>query len=129
MSANDNLKAVQAAYEGFQRDDLEPLLSILADDFEYTNYEDNPFGGTFSGAEGFEHLGAVLAQVDMDHFDIETMIADDETVVTVLDIGYTVKATGRQTAAGPTVHIMSFRDGKLTRFRELAVPDGGAWNG
>lgn len=128
MSANANLKAVQAAYEGFERDDLEPLLSILADDFEYTNYEDNPFGGSFSGPAGFEHLGSVLDQVDMDHFDIEAMIADDDTVVTVLDIGYTVRATGKSSATGPTVHIITFRDGKMTRLRELAVPDGGAWS-
>lgn len=127
MSANDNLKAVQAAYEGFGRDDLEPLRSILADDFEYTNYEDNPFGGTRRGVTAFDHLGEIMAQIDMDRFEIETMLADDDRVVTVLDIGYTVTATGKRAASGPTVHIMDFRDGKMTRFREVAAPDGGAW--
>ncbi len=127
MGANDNLKAVQAAYEGFERDDLEPLLSILADDFEYTNYEGNPFAGSFRGPQGFEHLGEVLEQVEMDRFEIETMVADDDTVVAVLDIGYTVKATGKRNPPGPTVHVMTFRDGKMTRFREVAAYDGGAW--
>lgn len=127
MGADVNLKAVQAAYEGFDRGDREPLLSILADDFEYTNYEGNPFGGSFTGPEGFDHLTEVLEQVDMDHFEIETMLADDDTVVTVLDIGYTVKATGKTSAPGPTVHVMTFRDGKMTRFREVSAHDGGAW--
>lgn len=127
MSAEENMKAVQAAYEGFERDDLEPLLRILSDDFEYTNYEDNPFGGTIAGPASFEHLGEVLEQIEMHRFEIERMLADDDTVITVLDIEYTVTATGKQSAPGPTVHIMDFRDGKLTRLRELAVPDGGAW--
>ncbi len=128
MSANDNKKAVQAAYEGFQNDDLEPLLSILSDDFVYVNYEQNPFGGTFHGPGAFEHLGEVLEQVDMTRFDVESLVAEDDVVVAVMNVEYTVKATGRSSREGPTVHIMDFRDGMLTRLRELAVPDGGAWS-
>lgn len=129
VSADDNIKAVQAAYEGFGRDDLEPLLSILSEDFQFTNYEANPFGGSWAGPAAFEHLGDVLEQVEMTRFEIESILGDDERVVAVLDVGYVVKATGKQSAVGPTVHIMDFDDGKMTRFRELAVPDGGAWNG
>ena len=127
MSAEDNKKAVQAAYEGFQRGDMEPLFSILSDDFVFENYEDNPFGGRYHGRAAFEHLDEVLAQVDLHKTDIEAVIADDDIVVVIVDIGYTVKATGKSNPDGPTVHIMNFEDGMMTRFRELAVPDGGAW--
>lgn len=127
MSANDNLKAVAAAYEGFQRDDWGPLFSILADDFVFTNYEGNPFAGTYHGRAGFEHVEKVLEGADMSKFEVETMVADDDTVIAVVDIEYTVKATGKSNPPGPTVHIMDFQDGKMTRFRDVSAHDGGAW--
>lgn len=62
----------------------------------------------------------------MTKFEIDRVLAGDEVVVALLTVGYSVNATGKSTE-GPTVHIFEFEGDKISRVREIAASDGGAW--
>ena len=126
MSADANKAAVKAAYDGFLADDLEPLMSILASDVEWTNYEDNPFAGTHHGPEGVEEAMAPLDLIDLTRFEVKSVMAEGGQVVAVLDVAYTVKATGKDWE-GPAAHLFDFEDGKIKRFREVVATSGEVW--
>ena len=54
MSAEENTRLVQSAYEAFGRGDMAALAEVMADDIEWVNpgdRDDNPNAGTFKGKE------------------------------------------------------------------------------
>jgi hypothetical protein len=126
MSAEENKAAVLAAYEGFEADNMEPLMSILADDVEWINYEDNPLNGTYNGPDGVESFFAKFDQMEFTGFEIITVMAEGDKVVSALDVSYTVKSTGKNTS-GIAMHLIKFRDGKMVRFQEVAATSANAW--
>jgi ketosteroid isomerase-like protein len=126
MSAEENKAAVLAAYHGFEADNMEPLMSILADDVEWINYEDNPLNGTYNGPDGVESFFAKFDQMEFTGFEIITVMAEGDKVVSALDVSYSVKSTGKNTS-GIAMHLINFRDGKMVRFQEVAATSAGAW--
>lgn len=126
MSTEKNKAAVLAAYHGFEADNMEPLMSILAEDIEWINYEDNPLNGTFRGPEGVKSFFAKFEQMEFTGFRIITVMAEGDKVVSAMDAGYTVKSTGKSTS-GISMHLFDFKDGKIVRFREVAATSAEAW--
>src|SRR5512133_1676530 len=54
VSAEENTRLVQSAYEAFGRGDMVALADLIAEDVEWVNPgdpDDNPNAGTFSGKE------------------------------------------------------------------------------
>ena len=127
MSADANRQAVQASYDGFLTGDLSPLVAIMADDIEWTSYEDNPFNGTHRGPEAVLAFFASFDSIEMTKFEPESMMAEGDRVVVILNVGYTVQATGK-TWDGPVAHIFDFEAGKLARFREFSGTSASAWS-
>ena len=55
MSAEENTRFVQSAYEAFGRGDMAALAEVMADDVEWVNPgdpDDNPNAGTFKARKG-----------------------------------------------------------------------------
>ena len=127
MSAEDNKAAVMAAYHGFQNDNMEPLMSILTEDIEWINNEDNPLNGIYNGLDGVESFFAKFELMEFTGFQIITVMAQDDKVVSALDVSYTVKSTGKNTS-GIAMHLFDFKDGKMVRFQEVAATSANAWS-
>lgn len=126
MGAAENAKAVRAAYETFLQEDIQPMVSLMSEDVEITNYEGNPFGGHYQGLTGFTEYMGTIELTEFEGFDLESVLAEGDRVVSVLTTRYKVKATGKP-AGGLTVHVFDFADDKIVRFREVAADDGSAW--
>lgn len=126
MGASKNAKGIRAAYEAFLDDDIQPMMSLLADDVEWINYEGNAFAGHFHGKEGVMKYLATMDQIDFKGMEIESVIGEDDRVVGIVNPDYTVKKTGKQ-GGGLTVHVYDFRGDEIIRVREVAAYDGDAW--
>ncbi len=127
MGAAENAKTVQALYEAFLADDMDSIFAF-SEGLVWENFEANPFRGSHEGREGFTEMLEIIDQTDMTGFEVEQILADGNTVVAILNIDYTVKATGKAASSGPTVHIFEFDGDKAVRVREVAAADGGAWD-
>ena len=129
MSAEDNTRLAQSAYEAFGRGDMAALAEMMADDIEWVHPGDpgvNPNGGTFRGKEAvlgwFNGLGS---STDFTKFEPREFIAQNDKVVSLVDVEATVRATGR-TFDDHEAHLWTFRDGKLARFQIFLDTAAGA---
>ena len=120
MSAQENVELVKQGYAAFGSGDIEKLLSLFAENIEWTvpSIEGAPFGGVLRGrgqvAEFFESL---TAAEDIQEFMQEDYIAQDDRVVVTGRSKALVKATGR-TLDLEYVHLFTVSGGKIQRFVE-----------
>ena len=122
-----NLETVQAIYEAFGRGDVPFILDQVADDVRWDPWD--PPGPAHDGAvpylvprrgrSGVEAFFASLAAVDITHFLPTNLLAGGNQVAAVIDIRFTVKATGAQ-AADLEIHLWTFGDdGTVVEFRHV----------
>ncbi|HVF18985.1 MAG TPA: nuclear transport factor 2 family protein [Mycobacteriales bacterium] len=128
MPAAENKATVAAGYAGFGRGDLEPLLAALADNIVWTSYGDPaaPTAGEFRGRDGVNRYFEGVGAIDITKFDVHTLIAEEDMVVALGNIDFTVKATGN-TSSGPLVHVFGFSNGLITTFDEFEHHQPGVW--
>jgi ketosteroid isomerase-like protein len=113
-ATQQNLAAVRSAYDAYASKELEALLALLDDDFEFRQSELVPWGGSYRGREGMiEFLGKITTHVDSVVEPEEFVEAEDCVVVIGRSRG-TVKAGGRPFDVR-AVHIWQIRDGRLLR--------------
>ena len=120
MSAQENVELVKQGYAAFGTGDIEALLSLFADDIEWTTppIKNAPFGGTLRGREQVaEFFGALTAAEDIQEFAQEDYIAQDDKVVVTGRSKAVIKATGR-TLRLEYVHIFTVSGGKVQGFVE-----------
>jgi ketosteroid isomerase-like protein len=116
-----HLLQIQDVYAAFGRGDIPAILGKLADDvvWEYgMNATDVPWlqprRGRAAVAGFFEALGAV----EFKKLDIHTLLENGSTVIALIDLDATVKATGRRVVEEDEAHIWHFDGhGKVARFR------------
>ena len=120
MSADENTRLVQSAYEAFGRGDIPALAELMADDIEWVipgDPDEDPNAGTLHGKEAvmgwFGGLGSTL---DFTTFEPREFIAQDNKVVSLVYAEATVRSTGRA-VVNHEAHVWTFRDGKLARFQ------------
>lgn len=120
MSADENTRLVQRAYEAFGRGDMPALAEVLADDIEWVNPgdpDDDPNAGTYKGKEAvLGWFGGLASTLDFTTFEPREFIAQDDTVVSVVYAEATVRDTGRA-LVNHEAHVWTFRDGKIARFQ------------
>ncbi len=120
MSADENTRLAQSAYEAFGRGDLAALAELMADDIEWVHPADpneNPNGGTFKGKEAvLGWFGGLGSSTEFTKFEPREFIAQNDKLVSLVDVEATVRATGR-TFVDSEAHLWTFRDGKLARFQ------------
>ncbi|HET6614260.1 MAG TPA: nuclear transport factor 2 family protein [Dehalococcoidia bacterium] len=114
---------VQELYEAFGKGDVPSILSSLADDVDWDyghGSTDVPWLQPRSGREAAGGFFEALMALDFHKFAPKEFLEAGNTVVALLDIDYTVKATGKRVNAEDEVHIWRFgSDGKVARFTHL----------
>ena len=99
MSAEENARLVQGAYEAFGRGEIEALAELMTDDVEWVNPgdpDDNPNAGTFKGKEAvLGWFGGLAATREYSTFEPREFIAQNDKVVCLVYAEATVRDTGR----------------------------------
>ena len=120
MSAEENTRLAQSAYEAFGRGDMAALAEVMADDIEWVNAgdpDDDPNAGTFKGKEAvLGWFGGLASTLDFTTFEPRDFIAQNDKVVSLVYAEATARATGRAFVTHEA-HVWTFRDGKLARFQ------------
>ncbi|MFL5948773.1 MAG: nuclear transport factor 2 family protein [Gaiellaceae bacterium] len=119
MSAEENTRLTQSAYEAFGRGDMAALAEVMADDIEWVNPgdPDDPNAGTFKGKEAvLGWFGGLASTLDYTTFEPREFIAQNDKVVSLVYSEATVRDTGRA-FVDHEAHVWTFRDGQLTRFQ------------
>jgi ketosteroid isomerase-like protein len=111
--AQDNVDVVQGAWDAFGRGDIDAVLETIAPSAETRVPESLPWGGTYTGPEGFQDF---LAKLDAS-FEVfsatpeKVLGADDNHVVVLAKTKGRTKGGG--TFEGTTIWIYQLRDGKI----------------
>jgi ketosteroid isomerase-like protein len=128
MSAEENRKLVQICYEAFSRGNMATVFEALSDDVVWTNHSPAacPYNGVYYGKGGVEDFLSDLSAIELEKFDVRHILAEDETVVVLLDDRYTMKSTGKS-SEGPLVHVLTLNDGKIASFDEFEHCSNAAW--
>jgi uncharacterized protein len=111
--AQDNVDVVQGAWDAFGRGDIDAVLEVILPSAETRLPDSLPWGGTYTGPEGFrDFLDKLNANFDQFSATPEKVLgADDNHVVVV------AKTKGRTRAGAPfegsAVWIYQLRDGKI----------------
>lgn len=116
------IERVEQIYAAFGRGDVPYILSCLASDvdWEHDTFPNpvpwlQPLRGRDQVPAFFE---ALMSRVDMNVFQPRQFFADGNTVVDLVDVEFTVKATGKRVVEPDAVHIWRFNDqGLVQRFR------------
>jgi ketosteroid isomerase-like protein len=133
MTAEANVEQAKRGYAAFQRGDVAGFMERLADDVEWTipGPASVPVAGTRRGTAAMrEWFGLVGQTMEFQVFEPREYVAQGDTVVAVVREESTVKPTGRRLALD-VVHLLTFRGGKLARFRAFAdtAAVAAAWQG
>ena len=120
MSADENTRLAQSAYEAFGRGDMAALAEVMADDIEWVNPgdpDDDPNAGTFQGKEAvLGWFGGLRMTLDFPTFEPREFIAQGDKVVSLVYAEATARSTGRSFVQDEA-HVWTFRDGKLAHFQ------------
>jgi ketosteroid isomerase-like protein len=115
-----NLETVQAIYAAFGAGDIPAILSKLADNVAW---DDDPISEVplLQPRQGRDGVGAFfgsLATVDFTKFVPTALLESGNIVVALIDVEFTVKATGKSVKQLDEAHIWRFGpDGKVVNFR------------
>lgn len=115
-----NLATVQNIYGAFGRGDVAAILETLADDVEWDDdgASASPFLVPRHGRNEVGGFFQSLAAADFTKFEPTAFLESGNIVVALLDIDFTVKATGKSVTQPDEVHIWRFDDnGKVKSFR------------
>ena len=120
MSADVNIKTVQAVYEAFTRGDVAAILDVVTDDVDWasdTSSTAAPWYGVRHGKDGvvsfFEAFGSTM---DVEQFDPVSYAANDNEVHTLVHFRATRRANGKSITMN-LHHFFQFRDGKIAYYR------------
>ena len=117
-----NSERIALIYEAFGRGDIESIVSHFSDEieWEYSGADTPvPWLKPRSGIEstiGF--FAAVNESVEFSKFEPKVILDGPDVVVALLDVAFTVKATGRNVDERDEIHVFRFNtEGKITGFR------------
>jgi len=120
MSAEDNRALVRGTYESFERGDIDSLFAAFADDIVWANH--TPSSIFFGEYKGIDEMRALVARIgdelDINDFRLQTLVADGDHVVALVEQGFAKKSTG-ETHQGPLIHFCEVHDGRITRVDEF----------
>ena len=118
--SEDNLDLLRRGYDAFNRGDVQTVLSLVADDFEFVAAENSQYfrGSPYVGKQQLaQFLARVAGEWTGNWFDVEKL--HDAGDVAVMQGRYrgTYKPTNN-TIAAQTAHIWTLRDGKLATLQQ-----------
>ena len=111
--AQDNVDVVQGAWDAFERGDIDTVLDAIAPTAETRVPESLPWGGKYTGPEGFrDFLGRLGEAFEQFSATPEKVLgADDNHVIVLAKTKGRTKAGG--TVEGAAVWIYQLRDGMI----------------
>jgi ketosteroid isomerase-like protein len=116
-----NTNTVQEIYGAFGAGDVPRILGKLADSVEWDSdaiANVSPFLVARRGMDDVGQFFAALAAADFTKFEPTALLESGNTVVALIDVDFTVKATGKSVSQLDEVHIWRFGpDGKVVNFR------------
>jgi len=116
-----NVRTIQEIYAAFGRGDIPAILSRLAEsvEWEYGPTSTNvPWLQRRRGRDGAAAFFASLAHFDMHAFRPKEFLEGDGVVVVLLDVDFTVRATGRRIVEEDEIHVWRFdAEGRVVRHR------------
>lgn len=117
----DILKTTQEIYAAFGSGDIPAILARLSEtvDWEYAATSNAaPWLAHRRGRDGAGAFFASLGGMEIHRFGVKSILAGDRITVALVDIEFTVKATGKRVVEEDEVHIWHFdAQGKVARFR------------
>jgi ketosteroid isomerase-like protein len=116
-----NLQTVQELYEAFGRGDLPTILSKLSEsvEWEYGSASTNvPWLQRRQGRDGAAAFFASLDEIQIHKFIPKAFLETEGVVVVLIDVEFTVKATGKPVVEEDEIHVWRFdAEGKIVRYR------------
>jgi uncharacterized protein len=127
------IETVQQIYAAFGRGDVPAILERLADDVEWeyaTGPNPIPWLQPLKGrVEVPKFFEALFSNVEITRFEVGKIFGDTSTVVDLVNLEYTARATGRKVVEVDEVHVWHFNDaGQVQRFRHRADTWLQAWS-
>ncbi len=116
QTLSENATIVQSVYDAFGRGDVEAVFGLVHPGIEIYQSGRLPWGGSYSGYEGFGEFLAKLTGAVESRVETERYIDDEEDHVVAVG-----RTRGRVLATGtrfdvPETHVWTIRDGKVMRF-------------
>jgi ketosteroid isomerase-like protein len=112
MSA-DNVKVVHQIYAAFGKGDVAGIVEHCAEDTDWTynvSGSDVPWHRPFRGRSAIpQFFGALMEGADITHFVPTAFLAGGDDVAVRLEIGYTVRKTGKVVKMNQ-IHYWTFND-------------------
>jgi ketosteroid isomerase-like protein len=122
MSKEANLAKVRALYAAFGKGDIATVLQGLHPDAVWNNPGPPEFAyfGTHRGRDAIAQnvFGFIGANLDIARMEPTEILANDDTVVVLLDMEASVRATGKRYEQ-KTAHVWTFVDGAVTAFHDF----------
>ncbi|HRH87651.1 MAG TPA: nuclear transport factor 2 family protein [Rubrivivax sp.] len=126
------IETVQQIYAAFGRGDVPAILAQLAEDveWEYATAPNpvpwlQPLKGRSEVPKFFE---ALFSNIEITRFEVNKIFGDDVTVVDLVTLDFSARATGRKVQEIDEVHIWHFNAaGQVQRFRHRADTLLQAW--
>lgn len=127
------VETVQDIYAAFGRGDVPAILTRLADDVQWeyaTAANPIPWLQPLTGRDQVPRFFEALAShVEITRFEVAKIFGDASTVVDLVHLEYTARATGRKVQETDEVHIWHFNAaGQVQRFRHRADTLLQAWS-
>jgi ketosteroid isomerase-like protein len=120
VSAEENTRLAQSAYEAFGRGDMPALAEVMADDIEWVSPGDpnhDPLAGTFRGKDQvLGWFGKLAETLDFQTFEPRDFIAQGDKVVSIVYAEATARSTGRSFVQDEA-HVWTFRGRELAHFQ------------
>ena len=115
-----HIPTVQSIYAAFGRGDIPAILDCLADDVLW-EYDKAPAGIPWlvplRGRADVPKFFAALTAVEFQQFEPKLQLESGNVVVSLNDVTFTVKATGKRVVEQDEIHIWHFgAGGKVARF-------------
>jgi uncharacterized protein len=116
------IETVETMYAAFGRGDVPTILSCLAEDVEWeygSHGAPLPWLQPLRGRNQVPHFFQALQQgIEITRFVPTHIMGKDRVVVALIDLTFTVKASGRSLEEPDEAHIWHFNDkGQVQRFR------------
>jgi uncharacterized protein len=126
MGERQNIEAVRRIYQLVNEGQVRAVLEMLADDVEMFVFGSSkvPWAGHWRGRAGAEQFMIAMGGAAEVKDTPDIVMGAVEQVVAIHRPEVRVRATGRD-ASFNCVHVWTFRDGLVVRFREYA--DTAAW--
>lgn len=129
----NRIDIVQQIYADFGRGDVPAILQRLAEDVEWeyaTGPSPIPWLQPLKGREQVpKFFEALFSSVEITRFEVGKIFGDADTVVDLVTLEYTARATGRKVQEIDEVHIWHFNAaGQVQRFRHRADTLLQAWS-